>query len=134
MFNIFEIIIQSIIKNWVRWLKVSKLCAKKPWNVLWNISRRKVANNPVRKGLIIRVKAKILSITSSPKWRTSILMMLRKIRTSRRDGGLNKKMRNLNNSLINMEPEIGNALLDSFNKGLTSSVFIDGKRFSTLNS
>lgn len=60
-------------------------------------------------------------------------MMERKIKTLRRDGGLNKRTRNLNNSWINMEPEIGNALLDSFNKEPMFSVCIAGKKFSTLN-
>jgi len=60
--------------------------------------------------------------------------MQRKIKTSRRDGGLNKKTRNLNNSWINMEPEIGNALLDSFNKEPMSSVCIAGKKFLIQNS
>lgn len=60
--------------------------------------------------------------------------MPRKIKTSRKGGGPNKKMRNLNNLWINMEPEIGNASLDSFNKEQTSNACIDGKKFSIQNS
>jgi hypothetical protein len=51
-----------------------------------------------------------------------------KIKILEKDGGLLKRIRNLNNLSINMELEIGNALLDFFNKELMFNVYIDGKK------
>jgi hypothetical protein len=61
-------------------------------------------------------------------------MMVKKIKTLRSDGGHRKKMKNSNNLSMNMVPEIGNALLDSFKKELMSSAFIAGRKSSTPNS
>ena len=60
-------------------------------------------------------------------------MMLKKIKILKNDGGPKMKMKNSNNSLINMEPGIGNALQASLRKGPMYNVSIDGKRFSIPN-
>lgn len=61
-------------------------------------------------------------------------MTPRKIPTSRSDGGPSKRTRNSSNSLINMEPEIGNVSQDFSNKEPTSNASIDGKKYSIPNS
>lgn len=59
--------------------------------------------------------------------------MARKIKILKNDGGRKMKTKNLNNSLMSMEPEIGNALQASLTKELMYNVSIDGKRFSIQN-
>jgi hypothetical protein len=52
---------------------------------------------------------------------------------SEKDGGLLKKIKNLNNLLTNMELEIGKESPASLKKELMYSAYIDGKKFLIRN-